>query len=363
MKKVMLVFGTRPEAIKMCPLVMEMKERKSVNAVVCTSGQHRELLSEVLDSFGIIPDHALSVMQREQSLSTLTCNVIESVTRVIEAERPDLVLVHGDTSTALSAALSAFYCGVDVGHVEAGLRTYNIKSPYPEEFNRRAISLVAKYHFAPTERARANLLVEGVDAKGIFVTGNTAIDAMRLTLRENYTHSTLDRLAGRRIIMLTMHRRENLGENMRGAFRALRRIVEEYEDVCAVYPMHPNPRVRRIAEEELAACERIYLIEPLGVFDFHNFLARCYMVLTDSGGIQEEAPYLGKPVLVVRNTTERPEGIEAGTARLVGCEENGVFEGVRLLLEDRDLYFEMAQAKNPYGDGYASSRIVDILEE
>ena len=252
MKKVMFVFGTRPEAIKMCPLIMEMKERKSVNAVVCTSGQHRELLSEVLDSFGIIPDHALSVMQREQSLSTLTCNVIESVTRVIESERPDLVLVHGDTSTALSAALSAFYCGVDVGHVEAGLRTYNIKSPYPEEFNRRAISLVAKYHFAPTERARANLLSEGVDESRVFVTGNTAIDAMRLTLRENYTHSTLDRLAGRRIIMLTMHRRENLGENMRGAFRALRRIVEEYEDVCAVYPMHPNPRVRRIAEEELA---------------------------------------------------------------------------------------------------------------
>ena len=361
MKKVMLVFGTRPEAIKMCPVIYEMRERKTLNAVVCTSGQHKELLEDVLCAFGVISDYALSVMQKEQSLPTLTCNVIESVTRVLESERPELVLVHGDTSTAFSAALAAFYCGIDVGHVEAGLRTYNIKSPYPEEFNRRAISLVAKYHFAPTERARENLILEGIDKKKILVTGNTAIDAMRFTLSENYTHPVLESLKRYRIIMLTMHRRENLGENMRGVFRALSRIVEEYADVCVVYPTHPNPQVRRIANEELCGEERIFLIDPLGVFDFHNFLAHSYMILTDSGGVQEEAPYLGKPVLVARNTTERPEGIEAGTARLIGCEEEGVYESVKLLLDKREVYFEMAQAKNPYGDGYAASRIVDFI--
>ena len=361
MKKVMLVFGTRPEAIKMCPIIMELRERKTIKAVVCTSGQHRELLGDVLESFGVIPDYLFSAMKKEQSLSTLTCNIIESVTRALETERPDLVLVHGDTSTALCAALSAFYCGIDVGHVEAGLRTYNIKSPYPEEFNRRAISLVAKYHFAPTERSRANLLVEGVDEKGIFVTGNTAIDAMRLTLRDDYINPALEELADYRIIMLTLHRRENIGENMRNVFRALCRIVEEYKDVCVLYPAHPNPKVRRIAEQEFAMRERIHIIEPLVAFDFHNFLARCYMVVTDSGGIQEEAPYLGKPVLVARNTTERPEGIEAGTARLIGCEEEGVYESVKLLLDKREVYFEMAQAKNPYGDGFAASRIVDFI--
>ncbi len=361
MKKITVIFGTRPEAIKMCPLVKELKNRKNFEVSVCVSGQHEALLSDVLNAFEIIPKYNLSLMRQGQNLSELTSKAIDSISRVLMSERPDTVLVHGDTTTAFSAALAAFYCGADIGHIEAGLRTYNIFSPYPEEFNRRAISLVSKYHFAPTESAKENLLSEGYDESHIFVTGNTAIDALRTTVREDYTHPALDAFAGYKIIMLTLHRRESIGTPMRNVFRALRRIAKEHKDVCIIYPVHPNPRVRKIAHAELCDCERILLTEPLGVLDFHNFLARCYMTLTDSGGIQEEAPHLGKPVLVARNTTERPEGISAGTARLIGCKEVDVYQSVKLLLDDSSLYSEMAQSKNPYGDGFASSRIADIL--
>jgi len=362
LKKIMLIFGTRPEAIKMCPLVQELKARKTLETVVCVTGQHRQMLDQVLAAFGVQPDHDLSIMKEKQTLFDVTSSILEKLKPVLEEEKPDVVLVHGDTSTTFASALACFYLGIPVGHVEAGLRTYNLYSPYPEEFNRQAVSIVAKYNFAPTEAARDNLLREGRDASSIYVTGNTAIDALKTTVRETYTHPELDWAADSRLIMITAHRRENLGEPMHQMFRAIRRIVDEHPDVKAIYPIHMNPVVRAAAAAELSGCDRIRIIEPLEVLDFHNFLARSYMVLTDSGGIQEEAPSLGKPVLVMRDTTERPEGVAAGTLKLVGTSESVIYENFRTLLNDRSVYDAMSRASNPYGDGFASLRIADILE-
>lgn len=362
MKKVMVVFGTRPEAIKMCPLVKELKTRKNLQTVVCVTGQHRQMLDQVLTAFQVTPEYDLSIMKEKQTLFDVTVNILQRLKAVLEEVRPDVVLVHGDTSTTFAAALACFYMQIPVGHVEAGLRTYNIYSPYPEEFNRQAVSIVAKYNFAPTELAKEQLLKEGKQAETIIVTGNTAIDALKTTVRQDYTHPELEWAADSRLIIITAHRRENLGEPMHNMFRAIRRIMEEHPDVKAIYPIHMNPVVRQAAEEELGGCDRIHIIEPLEVLDFHNFLARSYMILTDSGGIQEEAPSLGKPVLVMRDTTERPEGIAAGTLRLVGTEESVIYENFKLLLEDQAAYDAMANASNPYGDGFASKRIADALE-
>ena len=363
MKKVMLVFGTRPEAIKMCPLVNELKKRSGIQTVVCVTGQHREMLDAVLTAFDVEPDHDLSIMKSGQTLFDITVTILERIKSVLEAEKPDVVLVHGDTSTTFVTALACFYMQIPVGHVEAGLRTYNILSPYPEEFNRQAVGIVARYNFAPTETARDNLLREGKEASSIYVTGNTAIDALKTTVKSSYTHPELEWASGSRLIMITAHRRENLGEPMTHMFRAIRRIIDEHPDVKAIYPIHMNPAVRSIAEAELAGDERIRIIEPLDVLDFHNFLARSYMILTDSGGIQEEAPSLGKPVLVMRDTTERPEGIAAGTLKLVGTNEEVIYENFRMLLDDPAAYDSMAKASNPYGDGHACERIADILEQ
>lgn len=361
MKKVMLVFGTRPEAIKMCPLVNELKSRKEVQTVVCVTGQHRQMLDAVLDAFSVKPDYDLSIMKDKQTLFDITVNILARIREVLEAEKPDVVLVHGDTSTTFVTALACFYLQIPVGHVEAGLRTYNIYSPYPEEFNRQAVGILAKYNFAPTELSKENLLREGKAADSIYVTGNTAIDALKTTVRDEYTHPELDWAADSRLIMITAHRRENLGEPMHQMFRAIRRIIEEHPDVKAIYPIHMNPVVRAAANEELGGCDRIRIIEPLDVLDFHNFLARSYLILTDSGGIQEEAPSLGKPVLVMRDTTERPEGIAAGTLKLVGTDEETIYENFKTLLVDKDAYDKMSKASNPYGDGFACKRIADVL--
>ena len=361
MKKVMLVFGTRPEAIKMCPLVNELKSRKELNTIVCVTGQHREMLDMVLDAFSVTPDYDLSIMKDKQTLFDVTTNILERIKAVLEKEKPDVVLVHGDTSTTFVTALACYYLQIPVGHVEAGLRTYNIYSPYPEEFNRQAVGIIAKYNFAPTEMSKENLTREGKDKSTIYVTGNTAIDALKTTVRENYTHPELEWAKGSRLIMLTAHRRENLGEPMHNMFRAIRRVMEEHPDVKVIYPIHMNPVVRQAAQEELSGCDRVKIIEPLDVLDFHNFMARSYMILTDSGGIQEEAPSLGKPVLVMRDTTERPEGIAAGTLKLVGTDEDVIYENFRLLLENEEAYNAMAHASNPYGDGHACERIADIL--
>lgn len=362
MKTVMLVFGTRPEAIKMCPLVKELKTREKIKTVVCVTGQHRQMLDQVLDAFGVTPDYDLSIMKDHQTLFDITTNILNGIGGVLDEVKPDVVLVHGDTSTTFVTALASFYKQIPVGHVEAGLRTYNIRSPYPEEFNRQAVGIVAKYNFSPTEMSKNNLLKEGKDPASIYVTGNTAIDALKTTVREEYTHPELEWAAGSRLIMITAHRRENLGEPMRNMFRAIRRVMEEHPDVKAIYPIHMNPVVRKAADEELGGCERIRIIEPLEVLDFHNFLARSYMILTDSGGIQEEAPSLGKPVLVMRDTTERPEGIAAGTLRLVGTDEQAIYDNFKRLLEDSAAYDAMSHASNPYGDGFACKRIADILE-
>ena len=362
MKTVMLVFGTRPEAIKMCPLVNELKTRKGLKTVVCVTGQHRQMLDQVLAAFGVEPDYDLSIMKDKQTLFDITTNILNRIRAVLEEARPDVVLVHGDTSTTFVTALACFYLQIPVGHVEAGLRTYNIYSPYPEEFNRQAVSIISQYNFAPTARARDNLLHEGKRAETIFVTGNTAIDALQTTVREDYTHPELTWAQGSRLIVITAHRRENLGEPMHQMFRAIRRIMDEHPDVKAIYPIHMNPVVRQAADEELRGCDRIHIIEPLEVLDFHNLLARSYLILTDSGGIQEEAPSLGKPVLVMRDTTERPEGIDAGTLRLVGTNEDVIYRNFKQLLEDSDAYQAMAHASNPYGDGRACRRIADILE-
>lgn len=362
MKKVMLVFGTRPEAIKICPLVNELKKRKNIETVVCVTGQHRQMLDMVLDTFNVVPDYDLSIMKAGQTLFDITSNILGKIGEVLDKVKPDVVLVHGDTSTTFATALACFYKQIDVGHVEAGLRTYNIYSPYPEEFNRQAVSIISKYNFAPTELSKNNLIKEGKAEKSVYVTGNTAIDALKTTVREDYTHPELEWSKDSRLIMITAHRRENLGEPMHNMFRAIRRVMDEHPDVKAIYPIHMNPIVRKAADEELGGCDRIHIIEPLEVLDFHNFLARSFMILTDSGGIQEEAPSLGKPVLVMRDTTERPEGIKAGTLKLVGTDENVIYENFKLLLENKEAYEAMSKASNPYGDGLACKRIADILE-
>lgn len=359
----MLVFGTRPEAIKMCPLVNELKARKNIETIVCVTGQHRQMLDQVLETFSVIPDYDLSIMKERQTLFDVTTNILEKIREVLEEVRPNIVLVHGDTSTTFVTALACFYLQIPVGHVEAGLRTYDIYSPYPEEFNRQAVGIISKYNFAPTNMSKDNLLREGKKQNTIYVTGNTAIDALKTTVREDYTHPELDWAKDSRLIMITAHRRENLGEPMHHMFRAIRRIIEEYPDVKAIYPIHMNPAVRKTAEEELSGCDRIRIIEPLDVLDFHNFLSRSYLILTDSGGIQEEAPSLGKPVLVMRDTTERPEGVEAGTLKLVGTDEETIYHNFKELLEDSDAYERMAHASNPYGDGHACERIADVLEK
>lgn len=362
MKTVMLVFGTRPEAIKMCPLVNELKTRETIKTVVCVTGQHRQMLDQVLDAFQVVPDYDLSIMKDKQTLFDITTNILNGIGTVLDEVKPDVVLVHGDTSTTFVTALACFYKQIPVGHVEAGLRTYNIYSPYPEEFNRQAVGIVAKYNFAPTELSKKNLLREGKNAGSVFVTGNTAIDALKTTVRENYSHPEVEWASDSRLIMITAHRRENLGQPMHNMFRAIRRVMDEHPDIKAIYPIHMNPVVRAAANEELRGCDRIHIIEPLEVLDFHNFLARSYLILTDSGGIQEEAPSLGKPVLVMRDTTERPEGIKAGTLKLVGTDEEVIYSNFKELLENKDAYQSMAHAANPYGDGYACKRIADILE-
>ena len=361
MKKVMLVFGTRPEAIKMCPLVNELKSREELKTLVCVTGQHRQMLDQVLEVFQVVPDYDLSIMKEKQTLFDVTTNILERIKSVLEQEKPDVVLVHGDTSTTFVTALACFYLQIPVGHVEAGLRTYNIYSPYPEEFNRQAVGIISKFNFAPTQMSRDNLVREGKDPASIYITGNTAIDALKTTVREDYTHPELEWAKGSRLIMLTAHRRENLGEPMHQMFRAIRRVMEEHPDVKVIYPIHMNPIVRQAANEELGGCDRIHIIEPLEVLDFHNFLAHSFMILTDSGGIQEEAPSLGKPVLVMRDTTERPEGIAAGTLKLVGTNEETIYNEFKKLLTDQQAYDAMSKASNPYGDGFACKRIADIL--
>lgn len=362
MKKIMLVFGTRPEAIKMCPLVRELRSRSGLRVAVCVTGQHREMLYGAMSAFGVEADYDLSIMRQSQTLFDVTVGVIEGVRRALLRELPDILLVHGDTTTAYAAALAAFYLKIPVGHVEAGLRTWDVHSPYPEEFNRQSLGILAAYHFAPTERARDNLLREGRDESRVFLVGNTVIDALRITVRENFSHPILEWIGKNRLVLLTSHRRESLGEPQRRIFRAVRRVAEEREDVRVVYPVHMNPAVRDAAAETLGGCSQIRLIEPPDTVEFHNLLARCYLVLTDSGGIQEEAPAFGKPTLVLRDTTERPEGVEAGVARLVGTDGEKIYREFSRLLDDGTAYAAMSCAANPYGDGLASLRIADILE-
>lgn len=361
MKKVMIVFGTRPEAIKMCPLVNELKSRKNIITKVCVTGQHRQMLDQVLDAFKVEPDYDLSIMKDKQTLFDITTNILNRIREVLESEKPDVVLVHGDTSTTFVTALACYYLQIPVGHVEAGLRTYNIYSPYPEEFNREAVGIISSYNFAPTKISKQNLVREGKNPNTVYVTGNTVIDALKTTVKKDYANPELDWAADSRLILLTAHRRENLGEPMHRMFRAIRRIVEETPDVKVIYPIHMNPVVRKAADEELKNNDRIRLIEPLDVLDFHNFMAHSYLILTDSGGIQEEAPSLGKPVLVMRDTTERPEGIEAGTLKLVGTDEEVIYSEFKKLLTDKEEYEKMSKASNPYGDGFACKRIADVL--
>lgn len=361
-KKVMLVFGTRPEAIKMCPLVKELKSRANFETIVCVTGQHREMLRQVLEVFEVLPDYDFDIMKSGQDLFDVTSAVMQKMKILLREVKPDVVLVHGDTSTTFSAALSCFYMNIPVGHVEAGLRTYNIHSPYPEEFNRQAVGIVAKYSFAPTETAKQNLIREGKSPETVFVTGNTAIDALKFTVKESYSHAYINWAEGSRLILITAHRRENLGDPMRHMFSAIKRIAEQFPDIKVLYPIHMNPAVRSVANEILSGLDRIKIIEPLDVVDFHNFLARAYLILTDSGGIQEEAPSLGKPVLVMRDTTERPEGVAAGTLKLVGTDEHAIYDSFRQLLTDKVAYEKMSLAVNPYGDGFAAVKIANILE-
>ena len=361
MKTILLVFGTRPEAVKMCPLVNELRGRREVDTVVCVTGQHDQMLAQVLDAFSVRPDFDLAVMRPEQSLSDVTAFILQGLGPVLEQVRPDLVLVHGDTTTTFAAALACFYRHIPVGHVEAGLRTYDVERPYPEEFDRRAVDIISRWAFAPTERARQNLLREGLDPARVYVTGNTAIDALRTTVRPDYSHPVLDWAADSRLVLVTAHRRENLGRPMAQVFRAIRQVTDAHPDVKVVFPVHKNPAVRQTADQVLGGHERIRLLEPLDVPDFHNFLSRSYLVLTDSGGIQEEAPSLGVPVLVLRDVTERPEGVEAGTLKLVGTQERTVAREFARLLDEPDAYQAMARATDPYGDGHACERIADVL--
>lgn len=358
----MLVFGTRPEAIKMCPLVNELKKRKNIDTIVCVTGQHRQMLDQVLETFNVVPDYDLSIMKDKQTLFDITTNILNKIKKVLEDAKPDVVLVHGDTSTTFVTALACYYLKIPIGHVEAGLRTYDIYSPFPEEFNRQAVSIISNYNFAPTPKAKENLISEGKDENKIWITGNTVIDALKTTVKENYTHPELEWAKDSRLIFITAHRRENLGQPMHNMFRAIRRVMDEHPDVKALYPIHMNPIVRRAAEEELGGCDRIHIINPVEVFDCHNIMAKSYLILTDSGGIQEEAPSLGKPVLVMRDTTERPEGIAAGTLKLVGTDEEVIYNNFKELLENEEMYKKMSHANNPYGDGKACERIADILE-
>jgi len=362
-KKIMLVFGTRPEAIKMCPLVNELKRRKHLRTTVCVTGQHREMLDQVLEAFNVVPDYDLGIMEQNQTLFDITERVLKNIEPVLQSEKPEVVLVHGDTTTTFASALACFYMRIPVGHVEAGLRTYNINSPYPEELNRQAVSLISRYHFAPTELARQNLISEKKDPTYIYVTGNTAIDALKTTVRKNYTHPYLDWARGSRLVLLTVHRRENLGKPMENIFAVISRIMEEFGDIKVLYPVHMNPVIRQAAATAFDGNDRIRLVEPLDVLDFHNFMARAYLVLTDSGGVQEEAPSLGKPVLVLRNTTERPEGVAAGTLKLVGTDRENFYHEFKRLLSEPHVYNQMSVATNPYGDGLASQRIANILEQ
>jgi len=361
-KKVMTVFGTRPEAIKICPLVNELRKRPGLEVIVCVTAQHRQMLDQVLSAFRVEPDYDLNIMKEGQSLFDIAGGILQGIRPVLEKERPDVVLVHGDTSTTFVTALACYYLQIPVGHVEAGLRTYNIQSPYPEEFNRQAVGILSQYSFAPTRLAAENLIREGKDPDTIYITGNTVIDAMQHTVRPDYTHPELDWVGENRLIFITAHRRENLGEPMHRMFRAIRRVLDEHPDCRAVYPIHMNPLVREAADAELGGCENIHIIEPLDVFDCHNFEARSYLCLTDSGGIQEECPSYGVPVLVMRDTTERPEGVEAGTLKLVGTGEESIYNTFRLLLENKEEYNKMSHACNPYGDGHACRRIADVLE-
>ena len=361
MRKIMVVFGTRPEAIKMCPLVNELKSRKNIITKVCVTGQHRQMLDQVLEIFSVVPDYDLSIMKDKQTLFDITTNILNRIKEVLEQEKPNVVLVHGDTSTTFVTALACFYMQIPVGHVEAGLRTHKIYSPYPEEFNREAVSIISQYNFAPTEIYKENLLREGKKPETVYVTGNTVIDALKTTVRDDYKHPELEWVSESRLILLTAHRRENLGAPMHSMFRAICRIVDETPDVKVIYPIHMNPVVHETAEEELGDDDRIYIIEPLDVLDFHNFMAHSYLILTDSGGIQEETPSLGKPVLVMRDTTERPEGIKAGTLKLVGTDEAIIYREFKLLLNDVDEYDRMSKASNPYGDGFACKKNADIL--
>lgn len=364
MKKVMLVFGTRPEAIKMCPLVKALKEYpENFETTVCVTGQHRQMLDQVLEVFEITPDYDLNLMKQGQTLFDVTTAILNNIQPVLEEVQPDVVLVHGDTTTTFATSLACFYKHIAVGHVEAGLRTHDIYSPFPEEYNRQAVGLVARYHFAPTEVSRDNLIAEGKDPEHIFVTGNTAIDALKTTVQQDYHHELLDWVGSHRLIMITAHRRENLGEPMRHMFKAIKRIIDEHPDCRAIYPIHMNPKVRQVAQEVFGEDDRIRLVEPMEVIDFHNFLARSYLILTDSGGIQEEAPSLGVPVLVMRDTTERPEGVKAGTLKLVGTEEETIYQQFKKLLEDPSTYEAMAHASNPYGDGTACEKICKYLVE
>lgn len=347
----------------MCPLVKELKKSLNLKTVVCVTGQHRQMLDMVLDTFEVIPDYDLSIMKDRQTLFDVTTSILNRISEVLKEEKPDLVLVHGDTTTTFVTALSCFYLQIPVGHVEAGLRTFNIYSPYPEEFNRQAVSIISRFNFAPTEVSRENLIREGRKEESIFVTGNTAIDALKTTVKADYSHPELEWAKGSRLVLITAHRRENLGEPMRQMFRAIHRVLKEHPDVKAIYPIHMNPVVRETANEILGNDDRIHIIEPLDVLDFHNFMARCHIILTDSGGIQEEAPSLGKPVLVMRDTTERPEGIAAGTLRLVGTQEETIYNEFTNLLTNNESYNSMAHAVNPYGDGHACERIVNAIEQ
>ena len=359
--KVMTVFGTRPEAIKMAPLIKELENRDNIDSIVCVTAQHREMLDQVLEIFNINPDYDLNLMKSNQTLTSITANVLEELNTVINEVKPDIVLVHGDTTTTLSASLAAFYNQCKVGHVEAGLRTYNKYSPYPEEINRQVTGVIADLHFAPTNESKKNLIKECKCESDIYVTGNTAIDALKTTVKSNYTNEIIDKIGNDRIILLTAHRRENLGDTMKNMFLAIKKIVEEFDDVQVVYPVHLNPKVRDVADEILGDNKKIHLIEPLNVVDFHNFMEKSYIIMTDSGGIQEEAPSLGKPVLVLRDTTERPEGVEAGTLKLVGTNKDNIYEATKELLTDKEVYKAMSTASNPYGDGFASKYIVDII--
>lgn len=361
-KRIMTVFGTRPEAIKICPLVNEMKKREGLEVVVCVTAQHRQMLDQVLSTFDVVPDYDLNIMKDRQSLFDITTNILNGIKAVLEEVKPDVVLVHGDTSTTFVTALACFYLQIPVGHVEAGLRTYNIYSPYPEEFNCQAVGIISKYNFAPTQLAADHLIKEGKNSDNIYITGNTVIDAMQHTVKEDYTHPELDWVGEDKLIFITAHRRENLGAPMHHMFRAIRRVLDEYSDCKAVYPIHMNPVVRAAAEEELSDCKQIHIIEPIEVVDCHNFEARSFLCLTDSGGIQEECPSYGVPVLVMRDTTERPEGVEAGTLKLVGTDEEVIYKTFKELLENKEAYEAMSKACNPYGDGHACERIADILE-